>query len=211
MRYRVVRSAGCVARLRRLRRNPGIPRDLYIDAVAPRLALRLAGLRGVQSAGGSPGKAFTPQPGDTPGFIHRRGFPPARAALSRATGLCGLRAVARVRRLRRNPGILRDLYIDAVSPRLALRLAGLRGCAVCGLCSPGKAFTPQPGDTPGFIYRRGFSPARAALSRATGLCGLRAVARLRRLRRQPGILPPSYASSCSSHASARFTAFFQPL
>ncbi|HHZ9427392.1 TPA: hypothetical protein ACWL1B_003614, partial [Klebsiella michiganensis] len=48
----------------------------YIDAVSPRLALRLAGLRGVQSAGGSPGKAFTPQPGDTPGFIHRRGFPP---------------------------------------------------------------------------------------------------------------------------------------
>ncbi|MGF7447827.1 hypothetical protein, partial [Klebsiella michiganensis] len=80
----------------------------------------------VQSAGCSPGKAFTPQPGDTPGFIYRRGFSPARAALSRATGLCGLRAVARVRRLRRNPGIPRDLYIDAVSPRLALRLAGLR-------------------------------------------------------------------------------------
>ncbi|MBZ7506695.1 hypothetical protein FMJ34_24940, partial [Klebsiella michiganensis] len=115
-------SLRAVARVRRLRRNPGIPRDLYIDAVAPRLALRLAGLRGVQSAGGSPGKAFTPQPGDTPGYIYRRGFPPARAALSRATGLCGLRAVARVRRLRRNPGILRDLYIDAVSPRLALRL-----------------------------------------------------------------------------------------
>ena len=172
MRYRVVRSAGCVARLRRLRRNPGIPRDLYIDAVAPRLALRLAGLRGVQSAGGSPGKAFTPQPGDTPGYIHRRGFSPARAALSRATGLCGLRAVARVRRLRRNPGIPRNLYIDAVSPRLAPRLAGLRGVRSAG-CSPGKAFTPQPGDTPGFIHRRGFPPARAALSRATGcaVCG----------------------------------------
>ncbi|MGM5619704.1 MULTISPECIES: hypothetical protein, partial [Klebsiella] len=70
---------------------------------------------------------------DTQGFMTRRGFSPARAALSRATGLCGLWAVARVRRLRRNPGIPRDLYIDAVSPRLALRLAGLRVCAVCGL------------------------------------------------------------------------------
>ncbi|MBZ6663862.1 hypothetical protein FMK67_04540 [Klebsiella michiganensis] len=104
--------------------------------------------------------------------------------------MCGLWAVARVRRLRRNPGILRDSYIGAASPRLALRLAGLRGVRSAG-CSPGKAFTPQPGDTPGFMRRRGFSPARAALSRATGLCGLRAVARLRRLRRQPGILRDS--------------------
>ncbi|MGJ3317650.1 hypothetical protein, partial [Klebsiella michiganensis] len=39
-----------------------------------------------------------------------------------SAAVCG--PVARVRRLRRNPGMYRDKYIDAVSSRVALRLPG---------------------------------------------------------------------------------------
>ncbi|MCE7545885.1 hypothetical protein LZV53_15110, partial [Klebsiella michiganensis] len=76
--------------------------------------------------------------------------------------------------------------------------------------SPGKAFTPQPGDTPGFIHRRGFPP-RLAL-RLAGLRGVQSAGGSpgKAFTPQPGNTS-SYASSCSSHASARFTAFFQPL
>ncbi|MDH0949942.1 hypothetical protein [Klebsiella michiganensis] len=41
-----------------------------------------------------------------------------------STAVCG--PVARVRRLRRNPGMCRDKYIGAASSRVALRLPGLR-------------------------------------------------------------------------------------
>ncbi|EKP1134149.1 hypothetical protein NGC52_13245 [Klebsiella michiganensis] len=61
--------------------------------------------------------------------------------------VCG--PVARVRRLRRNPGIRRDECIGAASSRVALRLPGLRVHHRLRTGSPGKAFTPQPGDTPG--------------------------------------------------------------
>ncbi|EOW2736828.1 hypothetical protein ACOV22_003944 [Klebsiella michiganensis] len=61
--------------------------------------------------------------------------------------VCG--PVARVRRLRRNPGIRRDECIGAASSRVALRLPGLRVHHRLRAGSPGKAFTPQPGDTPG--------------------------------------------------------------
>ncbi|MDU4139249.1 MAG: hypothetical protein E7H78_25830 [Klebsiella michiganensis] len=82
-----------------------------------------------------------------------------------STAFCG--PVARVRRLRRNPGMRRDKYIGAASSRVALRLPGLRvhrrlragspGQAFPGLRvhrrlragSPGQAFTPQPGNVRG--------------------------------------------------------------
>ncbi|HBM2979436.1 hypothetical protein [Klebsiella michiganensis] len=103
---RFITVCGPVARVRRLRRNPGnVPRR-GIAAVSTRLALRLAGLR----------------------FIT----------------VCG--PVARVRRLRRNPGNVPRRGIAAVSTRLALRLAGLQVHHRLRAGSPGKAFTPQPGE-----------------------------------------------------------------
>ncbi|HDT0618556.1 TPA: hypothetical protein QIB63_005918, partial [Klebsiella michiganensis] len=47
------------------------------------------------------------------------------------------------------PGIRRDECIGAASSRVALRLPGLRVHHRLRTGSPGKAFTPQPGDTPG--------------------------------------------------------------
>ncbi|RJP15544.1 hypothetical protein, partial [Klebsiella michiganensis] len=58
--------------------------------------------------------------------------------------------------------------IAAASSRLALRLAGLQGRRLLVTRSPGKAFTPQPGEYSAMWYCCGFFPARAALSRATG-------------------------------------------
>ncbi|HFP9348772.1 TPA: hypothetical protein ACHOZH_000335, partial [Klebsiella michiganensis] len=56
----------------------------------------------------------------------------------------------------------------AVFSRLALRLAGLQGRRLSVTRSPGKAFTPQPGEYAVTGYCCGFFPACAALSRATG-------------------------------------------
>ncbi|HIF6301053.1 TPA: hypothetical protein ACX3LH_003366 [Klebsiella michiganensis] len=56
----------------------------------------------------------------------------------------------------------------AASSRLALRLAGLPGLRLLVTRSPGKAFTPQPGEYAVTWYCCGFFPACAALSRATG-------------------------------------------
>ncbi|WP_224399418.1 hypothetical protein, partial [Klebsiella michiganensis] len=61
-----------------------------------------------------------------------------------STAVCG--PVARVRRLRRNPGMRRDKYIGAASSRVALRLPGLRVHRRLRAGSPGQAFTPQPGN-----------------------------------------------------------------
>ncbi|MBG2629622.1 hypothetical protein I4552_01260 [Klebsiella michiganensis] len=59
---------GPVARVRRLRRNPGMYGDKYIDAASSRVALRLPGLRvHPRLRAGSPGQAFTPQPGNVRG------------------------------------------------------------------------------------------------------------------------------------------------
>ncbi|UTX59879.1 hypothetical protein MJ905_21780 [Klebsiella michiganensis] len=64
-----------------------------------------------------------------------------------STAVCG--PVARVRRLRRNPGMRRDKYIGAASSRVALRLPGLRVYRRLRAGSPGQAFTPQPGNASG--------------------------------------------------------------
>ncbi|RFC06666.1 hypothetical protein DDJ70_17295 [Klebsiella michiganensis] len=53
------------------------------------------------------------------------------------------------------------------SSRLALRLAGLQGRRLLVTRSPGKAFTPQPGEYAVTWYCCGSFPACAALSRAT--------------------------------------------
>ncbi|EMO4453484.1 hypothetical protein [Klebsiella michiganensis] len=59
---------GPVARVRRLRRNPGMRQDKYIGAASSRVALRLPGLRVHRRLrAGSPGQAFTPQPGNASG------------------------------------------------------------------------------------------------------------------------------------------------
>ncbi|HDT5146380.1 TPA: hypothetical protein QHS21_002435 [Klebsiella michiganensis] len=47
-----------------------------------------------------------------------------------STTVCG--PVARVRRLRRNPGMRRDEYIDAASSRLRCADPGQESTAVCG-------------------------------------------------------------------------------
>ncbi|MGY0252222.1 hypothetical protein ACVFYI_32570, partial [Klebsiella michiganensis] len=60
-----------------------------------------------------------------------------------STAVCG--PVARVRRLRRNPGMRWDKYIGAASSPAALRLPGLRVHRRLRAGSPGQAFTPQPG------------------------------------------------------------------
>ncbi|MFZ8814673.1 hypothetical protein ACI8EP_01445, partial [Klebsiella michiganensis] len=67
-----------------------------------------------------------------------------RLAGLRFINVCG--PVARVRRLRRNPGNVPRRGIAAVSTRLALRLAGLQVHHRLRAGSPGKAFTPQPGE-----------------------------------------------------------------
>ncbi|MDX7159399.1 MULTISPECIES: hypothetical protein [Klebsiella] len=53
-------------------------------------------------------------------------------------------------------------------PGFALRLAGLPDRRLPVTRSPGKAFTPQPGEYAVTWHCFGFFPARAALSRATG-------------------------------------------
>ncbi|WP_224378775.1 hypothetical protein, partial [Klebsiella michiganensis] len=55
------------------------------------------------------------------------------------------------------------------SSRLALRLAGLQGRRLLVTRSPGKAFTPQPGEYAVTWHCCGFFPACAALSRVTRL------------------------------------------
>ncbi|MDS7902324.1 hypothetical protein PTQ40_25465, partial [Klebsiella michiganensis] len=47
-------------------------------------------------------------------------------------------------------------------------LSGLQYCILPITRSPGKAFTPQPGEYAATWYCCGFFPACAALSRATG-------------------------------------------
>ncbi|HDS8775847.1 TPA: hypothetical protein QHV38_001248 [Klebsiella michiganensis] len=64
-----------------------------------------------------------------------------------SAAVCG--PVARVRRLRRNPGMCGDKYIGAASSRVALRLPGLRVHCRLRAGSPGQAFTPQPGNASG--------------------------------------------------------------
>ncbi|MBZ7132871.1 hypothetical protein [Klebsiella michiganensis] len=87
-------------------------RDKYIGAASSRVALRLPGLRVLES-----------------------------------TAVCG--PVARVRRLRRNPGMCGDKYIDAASSPAALRLPGPGVHRRLRAGSPGQAFTPQPGNVRG--------------------------------------------------------------
>ncbi|MDK8025155.1 hypothetical protein, partial [Klebsiella michiganensis] len=84
----------------------------------------------------SPGKAFTPQPGEYSATWYCCGFFPARAALSRATRP----------QIAGNPGNIPRRGIAAASSRFALRLAGLPGRRLLVTRSPGKAFTPQPGE-----------------------------------------------------------------
>ncbi|WP_213220867.1 hypothetical protein, partial [Klebsiella michiganensis] len=69
------------------------------------------------------------------------------------TVVCG--PVARVRRLRRNPGIRRDECIGAASSRVALRLPGLRVHRRLRAGSPGQAFTHYPWDKQGCMLRCG--------------------------------------------------------
>ncbi|WP_180819734.1 hypothetical protein [Klebsiella michiganensis] len=64
-----------------------------------------------------------------------------------STAVCG--PVARVKRLRHNPGMCRDKYIGAASSPAALRLPGLRVYRRLRAGSPGQAFTPQPGNASG--------------------------------------------------------------
>ncbi|MDS7839097.1 hypothetical protein PTQ46_02560 [Klebsiella michiganensis] len=88
-----------------------------------------------------------------------------------STAVCG--PVARVRRLRRNPGMRRDKYIGAASSRVALRLPGLRVHRRLRAGSPGQAFTPQPGMYGDKYIGAASSPA------ALRLPGLRVRRRLR--------------------------------
>ncbi|MCJ5867038.1 hypothetical protein, partial [Klebsiella michiganensis] len=60
--------------------------------------------------------------------------------------VCG--PVARVRRLRRNPGNVPRRGIAAVSTRLALRLAGLRFITVCGPVARVRRLRRNPGNVP---------------------------------------------------------------
>ncbi|MDM4570667.1 hypothetical protein, partial [Klebsiella michiganensis] len=53
---------------------------------------------------GSPGKALRRNPGNAPELMHWCGFFPGRAALTRATGWCGLVFCSPGKALRRNPG-----------------------------------------------------------------------------------------------------------
>ncbi|MBZ7103977.1 hypothetical protein FMK55_10815 [Klebsiella michiganensis] len=54
--------------------------------------------------------------------------------------------------------------IAAASSRLALRLAGLPGCGLPGTRSPGKAFTPQPGECVVTWHCCGFFPAKRSIA-----------------------------------------------
>ncbi|WP_206752071.1 hypothetical protein, partial [Klebsiella michiganensis] len=67
---------------------------------------------------GSPGKAFTPQPGECAAMWHCCGFYPLALRLAglRFINVCG--PVARVRRLRRNPGNVPRRSVAAASTRL---------------------------------------------------------------------------------------------
>ncbi|MFQ9622000.1 MAG: hypothetical protein ACLR17_06760 [Enterobacteriaceae bacterium] len=69
-----------------------------------------------------------------------------------------LRAVARVRRLRRDPGSVPGLMYQLSSSRLALRLAGLQIHRRLRAGSPGKAFTPRPGECAGADVSAQFLP-----------------------------------------------------
>ncbi|ELS4495402.1 MAG: hypothetical protein E7H22_24865 [Klebsiella michiganensis] len=83
--------------------------------------------------------------------MHRCGFFPGCAYPGyESTAVCG--PVARVKRLRHNPGMRRDKYIGAASSPAALRLPGLRvyrRLRAGRAGSPGQAFTPQPGNASG--------------------------------------------------------------
>ncbi|HGY5975003.1 TPA: hypothetical protein ACNV5T_005729, partial [Klebsiella michiganensis] len=68
-------------------------------------------------------------------------------------------------RLRRHPGIMKSL--SQLHPRLALRSAGLRVYRRLRTSSPDKTFTSQSGNNE--KLKPAAPPARAALSRATGL------------------------------------------
>ncbi|MGY0246241.1 hypothetical protein ACVFYI_01465 [Klebsiella michiganensis] len=60
-----------------------------------------------------------------------------------STAVCG--PVARVRRLRRNPGMYGDKYIGAASSPAALRLPGLRVRRRLRAGSPDRRSAPPPG------------------------------------------------------------------
>ncbi|HHY3048989.1 TPA: hypothetical protein ACV5UU_002039, partial [Klebsiella michiganensis] len=59
-----------------------------------------------------------------------------------------IQPVARVRRLRRNPGNVPRRSIAAASTRLALRLAGLRFITVCGPVARVRRLRRNPGNMP---------------------------------------------------------------
>ncbi|STV78266.1 Uncharacterised protein [Klebsiella michiganensis] len=171
---------GPVARVRRLRRNPGMRRDKYIGAASSPAALRLPGLRVLTSdsqprsnpglfiialfgfPGGATGQLQIGSLGCSGMNASVRLLPGLRCAYPGygSTAVCG--PVARVRRLRRNPGMCRDKYIGAASSRVALRLPGYGSTAVCG-----------------------------------------PVARVRRLRRNPGMYGDKYIDAVSSRVALR--------
>ncbi|WP_102811879.1 hypothetical protein, partial [Klebsiella michiganensis] len=79
---------------------------------------------------------------------------------------------------------------SAASSRAALRLPGLRGHGCLRVGSSGKAFTPQSGEYAGIeaLVRLRPGPRCACPGYgATAVCG--PVARVRRLRRNPGSTP----------------------
>ncbi|MBZ7749109.1 hypothetical protein FML41_13700 [Klebsiella michiganensis] len=92
-----------------------------------------------------------------------------------ALRLAGLRVYSRLRagspgkaRSAATRGMRRDECIGAASPRLALRLAGLRAHSRLRVGSPGKARSAATrGMCRDECIGAVFSPARAALSRAT--------------------------------------------
>ncbi|EMJ3741237.1 hypothetical protein WHX54_20030 [Klebsiella michiganensis] len=88
-----------------------------------------------------------------------------------STAVCG--PVARVRRLRRNPGMRRDKYIGAASSRLALRLPGLRVYRRLRAGSQDRRSAPPPG------MRRDKYIGAASSRVALRLPGLRVYRRLR--------------------------------
>ena len=156
--YESTAVCGPVARVRRLRRNPGMRRDKYIGAASSRVALRLPGLRVHRRLwASSPGQAFTPQPG-------MYGDKYIDAASSRvALRLPGLRVHRRLRagsqdrRSAPPPGMRRDKYIGAASSRVALRLPGPGVHRRLRAGSPDRRSAPPPGK-PGSINFRSPSP-----------------------------------------------------
>ncbi|WP_414465010.1 hypothetical protein, partial [Klebsiella michiganensis] len=77
-----------------------------------------------------------------------------------STAVCG--PVARVRRLRRNPGMYGDKYIGAASSPAALRLPGLRVRRRLRAGSPDRRSAPPPGNPAELIFARHLRALKAA-------------------------------------------------